>query len=86
LSSRIPKWLELGYQIVVTSDHGMDFEGIHGGATDDERIVPLWIIGSSVEMNTLEPLNQLIIEPLLSRLLNIEPGEEMIDIRKFLVE
>ncbi|MEG0069182.1 MAG: alkaline phosphatase family protein [Cetobacterium sp.] len=45
LSHYIPLWKELGYEIIVTSDHGMDEKGNHGGDSNLERDVPLWILG-----------------------------------------
>lgn len=47
LSMLMPHWIELGYQIVVTSDHGMNVDRSHGGTLDCERQVPLWLIGSA---------------------------------------
>ena len=38
-------WQEAGYEIVITSDHGMDENGNHGGDSKLEREVPLWILG-----------------------------------------
>ncbi|MGL4903078.1 MAG: alkaline phosphatase family protein [Cetobacterium sp.] len=44
-SHYIPMWQEAGYEIVITSDHGMDEKGNHGGDSKLEREVPLWILG-----------------------------------------
>lgn len=44
-SHYIPMWQEAGYEIVITSDHGMDENGNHGGDSKLEREVPLWILG-----------------------------------------
>lgn len=45
LSHFILLWQKQGYEIIVTSDHGMDEKGNHGGDTTLERKVPLWILG-----------------------------------------
>ncbi|MGL5595510.1 MAG: alkaline phosphatase family protein [Cetobacterium sp.] len=44
-SHYVPMWQEAGYEIVITSDHGMDEKGNHGGDSKLEREVPLWILG-----------------------------------------
>ena len=44
-SHYVPMWQEAGYEIIITSDHGMDEKGNHGGDSKLEREVPLWILG-----------------------------------------
>ena len=46
LSDLMPTWLEQGYQVLVTSDHGMSLDGKHGGLLPDERQVPLFVLGA----------------------------------------
>jgi len=48
LAHAVPAWLELGYSVIVTSDHGHDQFRAHGGTTDDVRNVPLYAIRKSV--------------------------------------
>lgn len=38
-------WLEAGYRVLVTADHGMSADGNHGGTTDDVRLVAFYDIG-----------------------------------------
>lgn len=45
LSTYLPTWIEQGYQIMVTSDHGMNNDHSHGGILAEERTVPLFVIG-----------------------------------------
>ncbi|MDA0150220.1 alkaline phosphatase family protein [Vibrio sp. LaRot3] len=45
LSNYIDTWLSDGYQIMVTSDHGMNNDRSHGGTLEEERQVPLFVIG-----------------------------------------
>ncbi|MGL4673132.1 MAG: alkaline phosphatase family protein [Cetobacterium sp.] len=45
LSHYLPIWQEAGYEVVITSDHGMDINGNHGGDSKLEREVPFWILG-----------------------------------------
>ncbi len=45
LSNYVEPWLAEGYQIIVTSDHGMNNDLSHGGILLQEREVPLFVIG-----------------------------------------
>ncbi|MGC9492940.1 alkaline phosphatase family protein [Vibrio genomosp. F10] len=45
LSNYIDSWLSSGYQIMITSDHGMNNDRSHGGILPEEREVPLFVIG-----------------------------------------
>jgi predicted AlkP superfamily pyrophosphatase or phosphodiesterase len=45
LSDFLPQWIQLGYQILITSDHGMNNDKSHGGSLKEEREVPLYLIG-----------------------------------------
>ncbi|MBL4692777.1 MAG: alkaline phosphatase family protein [Magnetovibrio sp.] len=47
LSKYLPTWIEAGYQILITADHGMNEDKSHGGALSEEREVPLFVIGES---------------------------------------
>lgn len=42
LSHFLPLWEAEGYQVIVTSDHGMGEDRAHGGDTPQERLVPYW--------------------------------------------
>ncbi|MEI6893475.1 MAG: alkaline phosphatase family protein [Colwellia sp.] len=45
LSEYLPLWIEAGYQIIITADHGMNSDKSHGGALAEERDIPLYVIG-----------------------------------------
>ena len=45
LSHYIDTWVAEGYQVLVTSDHGMNNDKSHGGTLGCEREVPLFVIG-----------------------------------------
>lgn len=47
LSNYLEAWLADGYQILVTSDHGMNNDLSHGGSLAEEREVPLFVIGDA---------------------------------------
>lgn len=46
LSEYLPIWIEAGYQIIITADHGMNTDKSHGGSLAEERDIPLYVIGS----------------------------------------
>lgn len=78
----LPLWLEMGYQIIVTSDHGMDDFGIHGGTLREHRDVPLFIISPKCKPQIGdEVIEQLQIAPLVCHLLDIEKGVKMQDLK-----
>ena len=80
IATLLPGWVEAGYNVVVSSDHGMNKYGMHGGNEDAQRDVPLYIISDQVEHGdfTEEYISQLYVAPLLSRLLGLEPAEQML--------
>ena len=45
LSNYIDDWVRDGYQILITSDHGMNNDLSHGGILPEELEVPLFVIG-----------------------------------------
>ncbi len=79
LSLFIPIWIEEGYHIVITADHGVNKDYYHGGIHDSERLVPLFVISKEVEPGYYEEnIGQLLIPPLLCDLLGIERSEKML--------
>ena len=78
LASILPKWLDAGYQIIVTADHGMNDDGQHGGTTSADRDVPLYIISDKVASGIFEEeIPQLQIAPLACELLAIDQSPAM---------
>jgi len=47
LSKYLPTWIEAGYQVLITADHGMNDDKSHGGTLSIEREIPLFVIGES---------------------------------------
>ena len=47
LARHMPGWLEQGYQIMITSDHGMSADKLHNGNSPEEREVPVWLVGGA---------------------------------------
>jgi predicted AlkP superfamily pyrophosphatase or phosphodiesterase len=73
LANLIVEWMALGYNIIVTADHGINQDGIHGGNTPGEREVALYLIqpGTPGKGDTLEAISQLRVAPTLCRLLDV---------------
>ena len=70
-------------KVIVTSDHGMDDFGNHGGTLPEHREVPLFIFSDQLEARGLvrnPPLEQLQRAPLVCHLLGIEKGKKMQEI------
>lgn len=75
----LPAWLEEGWQVVVTADHGMNPLGIHGGPVPEQRTVPLYIFSPLAVPGRVEEreISQLNTAPLLCRLLGLDPAPGM---------
>lgn len=71
LSHYLPKWLEEGYQVVITSDHGMNNDKTHGGTLKEERAVPLFLLGTQFSQQIVD-VKQTQICGLLCQLLGLD--------------
>lgn len=80
LAILLPQWLEEGYQVVITADHGMNRFGLHGGTDAEQRDVPLYVFSEQVKAGRFESgyYSQLNVAPLLCRLLGIPAAEGML--------
>ena len=63
LARTLPLWLELGYEVFVTADHGMNNDGHHGGANAIEREVPFYYFGAGTGPEPRMMLDQLSVAP-----------------------
>jgi len=64
LAQLLPDWIAAGYDVVVTSDHGMSADRMHGGDAPEERAVPfVWLPrdGDAAREPAAWPTNQLEI-------------------------
>lgn len=69
LAPYITQWLEMGYEVIVTADHGQDELGHHGGSGTEQQDVALYYFGDSDLPNEETVLNQLALAPtILSRM------------------
>ena len=69
LALTVPGWLERGYQVLVTSDHGMDAEGWHGGTREEVRAIPYYHLGVEEGGPMSEIASQLSVAPTVMKLL-----------------
>jgi predicted AlkP superfamily pyrophosphatase or phosphodiesterase len=69
LAPFITRWLESGYEIIVTADHGQDARGHHGGRDPLQQETALYYFGSAEGPASETVIDQLQIAPtILSRL------------------
>jgi predicted AlkP superfamily pyrophosphatase or phosphodiesterase len=73
LSALLVEWIHLEYAILVTGDHGINADHLHGGTTSDMRDVPLFLIRPGIPGlgDTGQILSQLQIAPTICRILGI---------------
>jgi predicted AlkP superfamily pyrophosphatase or phosphodiesterase len=79
LANLIPGWLESGYHVLVTADHGINNDRLHGGTTPEVRHVPLYLIppDGAGRGETRRQVPQVAMAPTLCRLLQIPAPRTM---------
>ncbi len=69
LARSIPVWRDLGYDVMVTADHGLNAERHHGGMEKIMREVPFYYFGAAQGPEADQELSQLgLAATILSRL------------------
>lgn len=51
LADYLQRWLDAGYQVLVTADHGMNADRSHNGLLAEEREVPLLVLGDAFSLD-----------------------------------
>jgi predicted AlkP superfamily pyrophosphatase or phosphodiesterase len=51
LADYLQGWLDAGYQLLVTADHGMNNDRSHNGLLVEEREVPLFVLGPAFSLS-----------------------------------
>lgn len=79
LATFIVEWTGRGYNVVLTADHGVNADHLHGGTTPEVREVPLFLIrpGAPGLGDTGEVKSQLQIAPTLCKLLGVPIPDTM---------
>ncbi len=79
LANLIPDWLGRGYQVLITADHGINNDHLHGGTLPDVRHVPFYVIppDGKGRGDTRSQVPQLGIAPTLCRLLDVPVPDTM---------
>jgi len=67
LAAFIPKWRAMGYEVIITADHGQSERGHHGGTGDDQRVFALYYFGEARLDAGKTPLDQLALAPSILR-------------------
>jgi predicted AlkP superfamily pyrophosphatase or phosphodiesterase len=69
LAPFIPRWRAMGYEVIVTADHGQDARGHHGGTGEDQQDFALYYFGAGQGPAEDDLLDQLQLAPtILGRL------------------
>ena len=69
LAAFLPRWIEAGYEVMVTADHGQTDRGHHGGHDDEMQDFALYYFGPGQGPQADTLLDQLQLAPtILSRL------------------
>lgn len=78
LSNYIPTWIEQGYQVIITSDHGMNNDRSHGGTLPEECNVPLFVIGTQFSHDPQCEMEQTAICGTLCTLLGVNHSDKSV--------
>lgn len=77
LGNVVPRWLDQGYEIMITADHGQSERGHHGGTSDEMREVAFYYFGEGTGPDSGTILDQLQIAPTVLSRLGVAPAETM---------
>lgn len=77
LAEYLPRWLDNGYQVAVTADHGQTDRGHHGGREDEQQDVAFYWFGGGTGPEPDSLLDQLQLAPTLLSRMNLPVPESM---------
>lgn len=82
ISKYLFEWQPLGYNILITADHGMNQNHYHNGPADEEALVPLYIFSNKYKLGDYrnKVVSQLEIAPICLEILNLPKSSAMINI------
>lgn len=71
LAPWIPRWQQMGYEVMITADHGQDARGHHGGCHPLQQDFAFYYFGKAAFCGPTDaPLDQLQLAPTVLSLLN----------------
>ncbi len=77
LAAFLPTWLEDGYEVIVTADHGQTDRGHHGGHEDLQQDFALYYFGSGKGPKQDTALDQLQLAPTILKRMGIKIPNSM---------
>ncbi len=77
LAAFLPKWLEAGYEVIVTADHGQTGRGHHGGHDEEMQDFALYYFGKANGPEPRTLLDQLQLAPTILTRLGVPVPETM---------
>lgn len=77
LAQNIPFWMDQGYRILITSDHGFTESGNHGGTSEVERWTPYYDIGHPNPGIGSNEVSQLSVAPSILSILGLSIPKKM---------
>lgn len=72
LAAYLPHWLKMGYEVIVTADHGQTNRGHHGGHDDEMQDVALYYFGKGKGPKEDVLLDQLSLAPTVLKRLGVK--------------
>lgn len=67
----VPRWQKLGYQVIVTADHGMDEYGLHGGNLPQHREVPFYLLTPDITLPEEPVISQLKLMSMIADMMGL---------------
>ena len=77
LAPFIPRWRRMGYEVIVTADHGQDERGHHGGRNDLQQLSALYYFGEADGPKADTVIEQVQLAPTILTRLGAEVPETM---------
>ncbi len=77
LAPFIPRWLQMGYEVIVTADHGQDARGHHGGNDPLQQEFALYYFGEAKGPAPDVVLSQLQLAPSILHRLEVSVPDTM---------
>lgn len=77
LAPYIRQWLQMGYELIVTADHGQDARGHHGGRDPMQQETALYYFGPAEGPPADETIDQLQLAPTILKRLGAPIAETM---------